>query len=134
MVPCAIALFSQIFYLAQLIIHPAVKIMKIQNSNRSGSRVSAWFALGLATVLGVIAMAVPSTARAGLPPVVTNVVASQQALPSKLVDIYYTLSDPDSLSASISILVSSNSGATWTVPATSFNGDYGPIVSDKPVR
>jgi len=86
--------------------------------------------LSLATVLGALSLAVPFAAHAGLPPVVTNVVAVQQALPSKLVTINYTLSDPDSLSASISILVSSNSGATWTVPATNFTGDYGPTVSD----
>lgn len=87
-------------------------------------------ALGLAAVMGALSLATPFAARAGLPPVVTNVIASQQALPSKYVDIYYTLSDPDSLSASISILVSSNSGVTWTVPATSFTGDIGAAVSD----
>jgi formylglycine-generating enzyme len=101
--------------------------MKIQNPNRSGSRITAF---GFAAVLFAILCATPFAARAGLPPVVTNVMASQQALPSKLVDIYYTLSDPDSLSASISILVSSNSGVTWSVPATNFTGDYGAVVSD----
>ena len=57
-------------------------------------------------------------------PVITGITASQRA-GTKLVDIAYTLSDPDSTSANIFIIVSTNSGATFTLPASSFTGAYG---------
>jgi formylglycine-generating enzyme required for sulfatase activity len=64
-------------------------------------------------------------ARAGSPPVVSNVTAAQQA-GTKDVNISYTINDPDSSSVSISILVSKDSGETWTVPAVSFSGTGAP--------
>lgn len=50
---------------------------------------------------------------------------------SKLVDISYTVSDPDSATVAISVLISSDSGGTWTVPAVTFlpSSDIGPTVS-----
>jgi formylglycine-generating enzyme required for sulfatase activity len=66
-------------------------------------------------------------------PVVTNVTAVQQQLPSQLVNISYTISDASSTNARITILVSKDSGATWTVPANTFSGAYGSVkVSSTP--
>ena len=62
------------------------------------------------------------------PPSVSNVSASQRA-GAKLVDIHYDLSYAGSGPVNISILVSSNGAATWTVPAKTFGGDYGDGVS-----
>jgi formylglycine-generating enzyme required for sulfatase activity len=39
-----------------------------------------------------------------------------------LVDIYYDLVDPDSASLAITVLVSTDGGASYTLPATSFSG------------
>ena len=79
-------------------------------------------ALSAIVMLAILAGAL--TARAASPPVVTNVTGSQRA-GTKLVDIAYTISDPDSTSANIFIMVSKDSGTTWTVPASTFSGDYG---------
>ncbi|MCX8155169.1 MAG: formylglycine-generating enzyme family protein [Verrucomicrobiae bacterium] len=57
-------------------------------------------------------------------PVVSNVRASQRP-GSKLVDIFYDLSDPDSSAITIFIQISADGGATWTVPARSFSGAQG---------
>src|ERR1041385_6075114 len=53
-----------------------------------------------------------SEARAGAPPVVTSVTAAQRA-GTKLVDISYTISDPNFTSINVFVLVSTDSGATW---------------------
>jgi hypothetical protein len=45
------------------------------------------------------------------------------------VDIYYDLSDPDTSSLTVSIVVSADAGSTWTVPAWTFTGAYGGSVS-----
>jgi hypothetical protein len=60
-------------------------------------------------------------ATAGAPPVVSNVRTAQRA-GTQLVDIYYDLADPDSVSLAITVLVSTNGGASYTLPATSFSG------------
>jgi formylglycine-generating enzyme required for sulfatase activity len=60
-------------------------------------------------------------AAAGAPPVVSNVRAAQRP-GTQLVDIYYDLADPDSASLGITVLVSTNAGASYTLPATSFSG------------
>jgi sulfatase modifying factor 1 len=60
-------------------------------------------------------------ATAGAPPVVSNVRASQRP-GTQLVDIYYDLADPDSASVAVTVLVSTNGGASYTLPATSFSG------------
>ena len=75
-------------------------------------------------VVGLLAFA--AAAHAG--PTVTNVRAGQRA-GTKLVDIYYDLADPSASVVSISVLVSEDAGATWTVPAYTFSGDYGGDVS-----
>jgi formylglycine-generating enzyme required for sulfatase activity len=60
-------------------------------------------------------------ATAGAPPVVSNVRASQRP-GTQLVDIYYDLADPESAALAITVLVSTNEGASYTLPATSFSG------------
>jgi formylglycine-generating enzyme len=60
-------------------------------------------------------------ARAGAPPAVSNVRAAQRPA-TQLVDIFYDLADPDSASLAITIIVSTNGGASYTLPATSFSG------------
>jgi hypothetical protein len=62
-------------------------------------------------------------AHAAAPPV-SNVRASQRP-GTKLVDILYDLSDPDSSTLSVLLQVSADGGATWTVPARSFSGAVG---------
>ncbi len=56
-----------------------------------------------------------------VPPTVSNVRGLQQ-VSGQVVDIYYNLTDPDSAAVSVSLLISSDGGATWTVPATSLSG------------
>jgi formylglycine-generating enzyme required for sulfatase activity len=58
-------------------------------------------------------------------PIVTNVTAQQQALPSTDVDISYDLYDDDSDSQYVMINVSTNSGKTYDVVATHFTGEIG---------
>ena len=77
-----------------------------------------------AVMLGVLCFATGLVAQS--PPVITGVTAAQQPLPSKLVNIAYTISDPDSTSINIAIFVSKDSGVTWDVPALSFTGDGAP--------
>ncbi len=88
-------------------------------THRSTSRLRA-------ALLGALCLATAFAARAGSPPVITGVTAAQQPYPSKLVDIAYTLSDPDSTAVNVSIFVSKDSGASWTVPALSFQGRGAP--------
>jgi formylglycine-generating enzyme required for sulfatase activity len=86
----------------------------------------------LAMFLCALGLAAGFAGRVGAQPVITNVTAAQQPLPSKLVNITYTISDPTRTNASISIQVSKDSGATWTVPASSLTGDAGANVSVSP--
>ena len=60
-------------------------------------------------------------AGAGAPPVVSNVRSAQRA-GTKLVDIYYDLVDSDSATLAVSVAVSTDGGASYTLPATSFSG------------
>ena len=71
---------------------------------------------GILFLLCALACAGPLAALAASPPVVVNVTAVQRS-GTKLVDIDYTISDQDSVAVNVNILVSSDSGATWTVPA-----------------
>jgi formylglycine-generating enzyme required for sulfatase activity len=81
-----------------------------------------------------LALVTALVGRVGAQPVITNVTAKQEPLPSKNVFISYTISDPTRTNCSISIQVSKDSGATWTVPASSFFStgglgfSYGPNV------
>jgi len=78
-------------------------------------------------------LAAEFSARAGAPPLVSNVTAAQRP-GTKLVDISYTISDPNFTFDNVFILVSKDSGATWTVPATTFIvgsaiGSYIPVTA-----
>jgi len=76
--------------------------------------------------------ALAARAQTPVPPVVTNVVASQRAGTtgsSSLVDISYAISDANFTNDNVYILVSKDSGATWTVPALTFIGHYGTNIS-----
>lgn len=53
-------------------------------------------------------------------PVVSNVRASQRA-GTKLVDIYYTVSDADSTNLTVGVAVSTNDGASYDLAATNFS-------------
>lgn len=55
-------------------------------------------------------------------PQVSNVQAAQRA-GTKLVDIAYDVTATGAVS--VSVVVSTNSGITYDLPATSFSGDYG---------
>ncbi len=61
-------------------------------------------------------------------PVVANVTAAQRP-GTNIVDIHFDLSDPDSTNVNIGIAVSKDSGATWTVPASTVFGDFGPVTA-----
>jgi hypothetical protein len=62
-------------------------------------------------------------------PQVTNVTASQRQDGSKLVDIYYTLSDADGDSSTVWATVSDDGGVTYKFPAWSFTGHTGPNIA-----
>ncbi|HNQ21498.1 MAG TPA: SUMF1/EgtB/PvdO family nonheme iron enzyme [Phycisphaerae bacterium] len=53
-------------------------------------------------------------------PVVSNVTSSQRTDGSKIVDIRYNLTDADGDACTVTVLASSDGGATWTVPITAF--------------
>jgi hypothetical protein len=72
--------------------------------------------LGLCALMWLLAFA----AEAAVPPVVSNVRASQRS-GTKLVDIYYDLADSDSATLAVGVTVSTNGGASYTLPATSFS-------------
>src|ERR1019366_2141042 len=75
-----------------------------------------------------LATALAARAQTPMPPVVSNVSAVQRAGTSgsgSLVDINYLISDANFTSDNVFILVSTNSGTSWTVPATTFTGSYG---------
>ena len=78
----------------------------------------------LPALLALATVAAPFLGRAAAPPAVANVSAAQRA-GTKLVDIRYDLIYAGTQSVTISILVSSNSGSTFYVPAYTFGGDYG---------
>ena len=64
-------------------------------------------------------------------PTVTNVTASQRTDGSGMVDIYYTLADAENNLCTITVLVSSDGGSTWTITPSSgaLAGDVGANIS-----
>ncbi len=60
-------------------------------------------------------------------PVVSNLTASQRA-GTKLVDVRYDLAAPGFPLVAVSLQISSDGGATWTVPVTSVSGAIGTSV------
>ncbi|MEK7675104.1 MAG: SUMF1/EgtB/PvdO family nonheme iron enzyme [Verrucomicrobiota bacterium] len=61
-------------------------------------------------------------------PFVSNVRSAQRA-GTKLVDIYYDVADADGDRLAISVAVSTNGGATYDLPTTTFTGDVGANVT-----
>jgi len=82
----------------------------------------------LVLLLLTLALTGAITAQAATPPGVSNVRASQRP-GTKLVDIQFDLNPVGGSNVPISILVSSNSGGIWDVPARTFTGDYGKNIS-----
>jgi len=72
----------------------------------------------------VVLMALSSIANAAAP-VVSNVTAHQRIDGSKNVDIYYNVSDPDTATFTVSVMVSSDGGGSYTISASSVSGDVG---------
>jgi len=64
-------------------------------------------------------------ARAGSPPVITNVLASQRTDGSLIVDINYDLADADGNTSTVEVEASDDAGMTWDVPVTAVSGDVG---------
>ena len=60
-----------------------------------------------------------------LDPVISNVIVSQRSDDSKLIDIHYDLVDADGDTCTVSVEVSNDGGANYTVPAVNFTGDVG---------
>ncbi len=73
------------------------------------------------SLLALLTLAFPSWAA---PPVVSNVTASQRA-GTKLVDIYYTVSDADGDAQNIQVQVSADGGLTYTIPCVTLSGNVG---------
>ena len=70
--------------------------------------------------LQILRLSVPGA----LPPTIAGVRAGQRP-GTQLVDITYDLADADSPTLTVSIAVSTNGGASYTLPATSFTGALG---------
>ena len=64
-------------------------------------------------------------------PTVTNVSAVQRTDGSGLVDVYYTLADPDGDACEISVVFSNNGGSTWSIipSAGALSGDVGELIT-----
>lgn len=70
------------------------------------------------------ACVLPILVTANTPPEITNVKANQRA-GTKLVDITYDAADADGDALKVRVEVSSDDGKTYSVPASSFSGDFG---------
>jgi formylglycine-generating enzyme required for sulfatase activity len=79
--------------------------------------------------LTIIFACFPAIGLANSAPVVSNVSASQRADDSKLVDIYYDLSDADGDLCTVWIAISDNNGLSWSVPAITCTGAVGAGIS-----
>ncbi len=79
----------------------------------------------LCIALFALCITMPALQSFAAAPIVTNIVAQQQAKPSMLIDIYYDLFDEDGDSQFVLVSVSTNSGQAYNVVATNFTGDVG---------
>ena len=82
-------------------------------------------AMKLLTVSLILAAALPALA---VPPVISNVRASQRP-GTKLVDVYYDVSDADGGAQTVEMQVSADGGLTYSIPSPSTSGDIGAGVS-----
>jgi sulfatase modifying factor 1 len=87
-----------------------------------------WFVGWSGVAAGLLVGICAAAARAGSPPTVSNVAASQRTDGSKIVDIYFDLADADGNACIVSVEASADGGATWTVPVATTEGDVGPGV------
>ena len=85
---------------------------------------------GWRMILGlVLAWLAFGTAARAADPQITSLTAAQRA-DTKLVDITYTLTDADSPTVTVSVEISTNNGASYDLPASSFSGNgYGGTVT-----
>lgn len=56
------------------------------------------------------------------PPEVSNITATQRA-GTKLVDIYYDVTDAENDALTVAVQISSNAGSSWNIPARTLTGD-----------
>lgn len=75
----------------------------------------------LRSFTGFLFLAVSASAA---PPVVSNITAAQRA-GTKLVDIYYNVSDADGDAQNIQVQVSADGGLTYTIPCVTLSGHVG---------
>ena len=89
------------------------------------------FTMKLSVIFSVfiVFLSFPGTIFANSAPVVSNVSASQRGDDSKLVDIYYNLSDADGDLCTVWASVSNNGGSSWQVPFSTSSGHLGSNVS-----
>jgi hypothetical protein len=74
------------------------------------------------TIVGLLALcALLIAEQAVAAPVVSNLSVAQRA-GTKLVDVRYDLAAPGFTTVAVSLEISSDGGATWTVPAISVSG------------
>jgi formylglycine-generating enzyme required for sulfatase activity len=88
--------------------------------------------MGTAIVVTLIAAILAAGAAHGEPPTVSNVTASQRTDASKLVDIYYDLSDSDSATVGVRVTVSNDGGNTYNIIPVTMTGDVGDVVPVTP--
>ena len=89
--------------------------------------------MGKAIVVTLIAAILAAGAAQGsTPPTVSNVTASQRTDGSKLVDIYYDVSDPDSATVGVRVTVSNDGGNTYNIIPVTMTGDVGEFVPVTP--
>lgn len=72
----------------------------------------------------LLLLTLAATGLPAAPPVVSNVTAAQRA-GTKLVDIYYTVSDADGDAQNIQVQVSADGGLTYTIPCVTLSGNVG---------
>ena len=105
----------------------------IMNNTQANNHIAAFAArfwlLPARFLLLTACFLLPVSAFANSAPVVGNLTVSQRTDGSKKVDIRYNLSDADGDRCTVSVQVSADDGATWTVPAVSFSGAIGTRVA-----
>lgn len=79
----------------------------------------------ITTVTVMVAILMCGTLWANSAPVVSNVTASQRGDDSKLVDVYYDLTDADGDLCTVWVFMSEDGGTTWGVPVFSLSGHFG---------
>ena len=85
--------------------------------------------MGRAIVVTLIAALLAAGAAQAVPPTVSNVTALQRTDGSKLVDIYYDVSDPDSANVGARVTVSNDGGNTYNIIPVTMTGDVGWFVA-----